>query len=274
MLIIKNIKFSFVVALLAVFSCKESKNRKQEVAPQNMVFVKGNEQLKPYFIDISPVTVAEFDKFVKATNYKTQAHEFGNGAVFLVETGEWKLIDGADYWYPFGKDKPKAEPNHPVTQVSWNDAVAYAKWAKKRLPTYEEMKWAAMNDDATWNKTYAWGDNLLENGKYKANVWQGSFPYISKVEDGFQYTSPVGYYGKSPLGLTDLGGNVWQWCQDWDTSIVADTTSKEAEKVEYGGSFLCDKSVCHGYKVGNTSHSTPETSLCHVGFRCVKTVEN
>ena len=263
-----------LITLFLLFqACQKHDKRETTTLPKNMVFVKGNNQLKPFYMDISPVTVAEFDKFVKATHYKTQAHSFGNAGVFEVSTGEWTMLDGADYWHPFGKNKPKAEPNHPVTQVSWNDALAYAKWAKKRLPTYEEMKWAAMNADENWDKTYAWGDNLIENGKYKTNVWQGSFPYYSKVEDGFQYTSPVGFYGKTPLGLTDVGGNIWQWCQDWDTSSSADTTSKEAEKLEYGGSFLCDKTVCHGYKVGNTSHSTPETSLCHLGFRCVKTVE-
>jgi formylglycine-generating enzyme len=273
MLNYRIIKFILPIFILFFASCNNKKDATKN-APQNMVFVKGNEKLEAFYMDISPITVAEFDRFVIATGYITQAHSFGNAGIFEVATGEWTMLDGANYWYPFGKDKPKAEPNHPVTQVSWNDAVAYAKWAKKRLPTYEEMKWAAMNADATWNKTYAWGDKLFENGKYKANVWQGSFPNYSKVEDGFQYTSPVGVYGKTPLGLTDVGGNIWQWCQDWDTSVVADTTSKEAEKVEYGGSFLCDKSVCHGYKVGNTSHSTPETSLCHLGFRCVKSVEN
>jgi formylglycine-generating enzyme len=242
-------------------------------APKGMVYVSSSTVNKAFFIDISPVTVAAFDTFVKETNYITEAHRFGNAGVFNVETGAWEMIDGANYLTPLGKNKPQASPNHPVTQVSWHDAVAYANWAKKRLPTYQEWRWAAMNASASWNKQYAWGDELIENGQvYKANVWQGAFPHYSKVEDGFQYTSPVGHYGKTPLGLTDVGGNVWQWCWDW-ANPQGDTTSAQAEKLQYGGSFLCDRSVCHGYQIGNTAHATPETSLCHVGFRCVRSVE-
>jgi formylglycine-generating enzyme len=265
------VRYYSVLSFFVVLSCNISDKKYPEIP--HMVYVKGNDELQDFYMDVSPVTVAEFDKFIKSTNYQTEADRFGNAGVFNIDSGNWEMVDGANYWYPLGKNKPKAEADHPVTQVSWNDAVAFAKWAKKRLPTYKEWKWAAQNADANWDKLYAWGDNLIENAHYKANVWQGSFPNYSKVEDGFQYTSPVGFYGKTPLGLTDVGGNVWQWCSNWDISITTDTTAKEAEKMQYGGSFLCDKSVCHGYKIGNTSHSTPETSLCHVGFRCVKDIQ-
>ncbi len=263
-------KYIFIFSILFCWACVKDGKQTYPTPPQGMVYVPAGEKVEAFFMDISPVTVAEFNEFVKQTNYQTEAHRFGNAGVFNIEKGTWEMVEGADYLYPLGKNYPKAEPNHPVTQVSWYDAAAYAKWAKKRLPTYQEWKWAAMNANENWDKIYSWGDELIENGKvYKANVWQGNFPHYSQVEDGFQYTSPVGYYGKTPLGLTDVGGNVWQWCQDW-ANPNGDTLSPEAEKLQYGGSFLCDKNICHGYKIGNTAHSTPETSLCHVGFRCVK----
>ena len=257
--------------MLYLLACNAPQSKRTPLAPKGMVYVGEGENIPAFFMDISPVTVAEFDSFVRVTTYKTEAHRFGNAGVFNFEKGSWELIDGANYWYPLGKDKPKAQPNHPVTQVSWHDAVAYASWAKKRLPTYQEWTWAASNADKNWEKQYAWGENLIENQVHKANVWQGAFPHYFKEEDGFQYTSPVGHFGKTPLGLTDVGGNVWQWCQDW-TNPHSDTTAATAEKLQYGGSFLCDKNVCHGYKIGNTAHATPETSLCHVGFRCVRNV--
>ncbi len=135
-----------------------------------------------------------------------------------------------------------------------------------------EWVYAAMNADKNYNKKYPWGDSLVENGHYKANVWQGNFPAFNTVADGFAFASPVGVFGKSPLGLSDMGGNVWEWIQDWQDP--SDTASPTSEKLQMSGSYLCDYKVCHGYKIGGTSHSTPETSLCHVGFRCVKDCEN
>jgi formylglycine-generating enzyme len=269
----KVLKYGLIGALAALSLACNSLDNKYIPAPDGMVYVPENDNVSAFFMDISPVTVGEFDKFVKATAYQTEAHRFGNAGVFNFQKGTWELIEGANYWFPLGKGKPQAQANHPVTQVSWRDALAYATWAKKRLPTYQEWVWAAKNADKNWQKQYAWGDELIENQQvYKANVWQGAFPHYFKDEDGFQYTSPVGHFGKTPLGLTDVGGNVWQWCQDW-ANPQADTTSAQAEKLQYGGSFLCDKSVCHGYQIGNTAHATPETSLCHVGFRRVKAVE-
>lgn len=218
---------------------------------------------KQFQMDISPVTVAAFREFVQVTAYVTEAERFGDGGVFDFTTGGWHLVKGAYWEYPAGPDGEKAADDHPVTQVSWNDAQAYCKWAGKRLPSSEEFLLAEKNGREKYNNTYTWGDDFLENGIYKANFWQGTFPAHNTQEDGFLTTSPVGYFGKNALGLTDMGGNVWQWCSD-------DSRTRPGEKNQRGGSFLCDPSVCHGFKVGGIASSSPETSLVHVGFRCVK----
>lgn len=244
-------------------ACQTKPKTEIHDVPQGMVLIPANKNHSAFLMDESPVTVAEFEYFVQTTGYQTEAEKFGDAGVFDVKTGTWSLVKGATFRYPLGPNLPKAEANHPVTQVSWNDAMAYCQWAKKRLPTLAEWKYAAKNANENYADTYPWGDHKIEKGHYKANFWQGSFPLVSQVEDGFQYTSPVGYFGKTPLGLTDMGGNVWQWISDW-------STEKNQEKLECGGSFLCDPAVCHGFQIGRTASSTPETSLCHVGFRCVK----
>ncbi|MBT1697453.1 formylglycine-generating enzyme family protein [Fulvivirgaceae bacterium PWU4] len=227
-------------------------------------------EVKNFLIDRNLVTVADFETFVIATGYRTEAEKFGNAAVFDKVTKQWALVDGADFRFPLGRNHPKAGPDHPATQVSWNDAAAYAKWKGKRLPTQWEWELAAKNGVQT-NEQYSWGKDLVVNGKYKANTWQGSFPFYNTVEDGYEYTSPVGAFGENKIGLTDMGGNVWQWCAD---DIEPTGRDKEIDpamrKVTRGGSFLCDPMVCHGFVVTGRSSSTPESSLMHTGFRCAK----
>lgn len=252
--------------------------------PTDTVFIKGGNfkttdpqdgkrielQIKNLLVDKNLVTVAEFEEFTSKTGYKTQAEVFGNSIIFDFKTGKWVLTEGVNFRFPFGPTEPKALGNHPVTQISWYDAVAYAKWKGKRLPTDAEWEYIAKNG-GTSNDEYPWGKAFYENGKYKANVWQGSFPYYNSAEDGFLGTSPVGYFGKDKAGLTDMGGNVWQWCQD---SVQPSGCNAEDDlgvrKVCRGGSFLCDKNVCHGFKIGNRTNSTPESGMVHIGFRCVK----
>ena len=264
---------AILLYILIAAACQQPPDLKP---PQGMVLIpsgtnKDGKKMQGFFMDISPVTVAQFDSFVHATGYVTEAQKFGNSAVFDTTTHSWSLVDGANYLYPLGSSRQKALPDEPATQVSWHDAVAYCTWAHKRLPTREEWTYAAMNGDGHYAKKYPWGDSLIENGKYRANVWQGNFPAFNTVADGFAYTSPVGTFGKTPLGLTDMGGNVWEWIADWKNPV--DTASQASEKLQMGGSCLCDWKVCHGYKIGNTSSSTPESGLCHVGFRCVKDIE-
>jgi formylglycine-generating enzyme len=231
--------------------------------------------VRPFYLDVHPVTVAEFRRFVTATGYVTQSERFGASGVFDPSSGGWSLIDGANWRQPRGPVAPAAIDDHPVTQVSWNDAVAYCAWMHARLPTEIEWEHAARSG---WKAPvrYAWGDALVVDGTYMANTWQGHFPDHNTVADGYLYTSPVGRFGKTPAGLTDMGGNVWQWCADWyrpyaERAARYDPDTK-SEKVMRGGSFLCDPTVCHGFRVSARGHSTPESGLMHVGFRCAKDV--
>jgi sulfatase modifying factor 1 len=230
--------------------------------------------VRPFFMDVHPVTVAEFRRFVEATRHVTDAERLGDAGVFDTRTGEWRLIAGANWRAPMGRDGPAAPDNHPVTQVSWHDASAYAAWAGKRLPSEIEWEHAARGGRNS-RRPYAWGDSLVDRGRYRANTWQGRFPRQNTAEDGYLYTSPVGVFGTTDLGLTDMGGNVWEWTNDWfgppgKPAHVAQ--GSPGEKVQRGGSFLCHPEICHGYRVSARSHSSPETALFHVGFRCVTDV--
>ncbi|MFN8349738.1 MAG: formylglycine-generating enzyme family protein [Spirosomataceae bacterium] len=236
-------------------------------------------KVKPFLMDVHPVTVAQFRKFVKATGFKTEAEKFGNAGIIDESTDQqWILKDGANWHHPMGPDFPAAPDDHPVTQVSWNDANAYAQWAGKRLPCEIEWEHAARNARNS-RDIYPWGNDIQTQGKYNANIWQGKFPVKNYNEDGFLYTSPVGKFGKTPLGLTEMSGNVWEWQSNlkFNYEALFRTPTQESdlsnERAERGGSFLCEPTWCHGYRVSGRSSSTPETSLFHVGFRCVKDTE-
>ena len=224
----------------------------------------------PFWLDVHPVTVAEFRRFVEATGYATQAERAGESGVFDTKTGKWGLVRGVSWRYPLDPSKAAAD-DHPVTQVSWNDAVAYCASRKKRLPSEIEWEHAARHGHRAGDH-YAWGDALVDRGRYRANTWQGHFPTENTVADGYLTTSPVGTFGASASGLTDMGGNVWQWCADWYRPYVARdapfTPGPKSEKVIRGGSFLCDPEVCHGFRVSARGHQAPDTGLVHIGFRC------
>lgn len=231
--------------------------------------VKFDEQIKTFYLDKYLVTVAQFKEFVEATQYVTEAENFGNSGVCNMETLNWDLINGAYWKYPQGPDKPVAQDNHPVTHVSWNDAVAYTEWAGKRLPTELEWEYAAKNGKNNGNK-YPWGNTVLKDGEHMANVWQGN-RYMKQGADGFVFTSPVGHYGETDLGLTDMAGNVWEWTQNTYSPVVGQPVSLNPNvKVIRGGSFLFDEAGEESFSTTYRGQNTMETSLFNMGFRCAK----
>jgi sulfatase modifying factor 1 len=227
--------------------------------------------IEPFYMDKYPVTVKKFAEFVEATGFETEAEKFGDSGVFDFTLGNWDLVKGASWRFPLGPDKPKADPSHPVTHVSWNDAVAYAVWAGKRLPTEFEWEYAAKNGKST-TFDFPWGDKETHNGSYMANTWQGEFAIPPAVEDGYLYTSPVGSFAPTEAGLYDIIGNVWEWCSNtFKPYAGSGFTFAVDEKIKAmrGGSFMYDHLGTESFKVYGRSYNTAETSLFNTGFRCV-----
>jgi formylglycine-generating enzyme len=230
------------------------------------------EVVKPFRIGKYPVTVAEFRKFVQATGHKTDADRFGDSGVFDFSRQNWILVSGANWEYPSGKQSPRAIDDHPVTQVSWNDASAYCSWLGKRLPTEAEWEFAARCGGKNTTR-FSWGNALIMNGKYMANIWQGNSLQAPQGADGFTLTSPVGWYGENSCGMTDMGGNVWNWCADayqlYPGNLQTIPINNE-EKVIRGGSFFFDQNGENSFTTTGRASNTRETSLFNMGFRCAE----
>ena len=203
-----------------------------DAEPVHLVTVDG------FWMDATPVTNAEFAKFVKATGYKTIAERkpdpkdfpgappenlVAGCAVFSPPPGEvslenpyawWRYVPGANWKAPEGPgSSTKGREDHPAVHIAWDDAAAYARWAGKRLPTEAEFEFAARG--GLDRNHFAWGNELKPGGKWAANIWQGKFPSKNTNEDGYLATAPVRAFGANGFGLYDMGGNVWQWCSDW-----------------------------------------------------------
>lgn len=227
-------------------------------------------QVQSFRLDRSPVTVADFAAFIGATGHETDAERLDGGAVMSFGTGQWRLVPGATWRTPYGPQGLEAAPDHPVTQISHSDAEAYCRWRDKRLPTEKEWEFAARAGQ-DGEPVYAFGDRLLREGEYLANVWTGIFPVLNTAEDGYKTTSPVGAFGTTPIGLTDMAGNVWEWTSSPYGPYGTDTLQADdpaAARVQRGGSYLCDPKLCHGFRVSARGHATPDSAHMHVGFRC------
>jgi formylglycine-generating enzyme required for sulfatase activity len=164
---------------------------------------------------------------------------------------------------------------HPVVQVSWNDATAFARWSGRRLPTEAEWEFAARG--GLVQKLYPWGDKLRPRGEHRGNIWRGDFPWNDTAEDGYAGTCPVDAFPPNGYGLYSMTGNTWEWCADWfspESQRVSDADNPTGPatgqtRIVKGGSFLCHESYCNRYRVAARTSNTPDSSTSHMSFRCV-----
>ncbi|MDQ0639834.1 sulfatase modifying factor 1 [Pedobacter sp. W3I1] len=282
--------------------------------PKHKVSVKG------FYIDVTEVTNTQFKQFVKATGYVTTAEQkpdwnilkkqlppgtpkpaanvlVAASLVFVPAKGPvdinnyaqwWAWSKGADWKHPRGpKSNILGKDNFPVVHVSYFDALAYCKWAGKRLPTEAEWEWAARG--GLKDNIYPWGNESVNISKAKANIWEGDFPYKNVLKDKFYYSAPVKSFAPNAYGLYDMAGNVWEWCSDfYDNRYYASVNKPQGitnpqgpakshdpdepyaiKHTVRGGSFLCNDSYCSGYRVARRMKTSEDSGMEHLGFRCV-----
>ncbi|OED38563.1 sulfatase modifying factor 1 (C-alpha-formyglycine- generating enzyme 1) [Chromatiales bacterium (ex Bugula neritina AB1)] len=232
-----------------------------------------------------PVTNADFAAFVADTGYVTEAEHYGWSFVFWSQVpdyiGEtqavpgalwWRRVDGASWKCITGPRCVLADelPDHPVVQVSWNDANAYCSWAGGRLPT--ELEWEHAARGGLSDVRFPWGDQEPDDEKnFLCNIWQGRFPQHNTMKDGYLTTAPSVSFEPNGYGLYNMAGNVWDWTADAHRSNArpGHMQADNPVKVAKGGSFLCHKSYCYRYRIAARIGNTIDSTTTHIGFRVV-----
>ena len=307
---------TFIMGSSGLFQTDYGPKEFPEEKPPHQVTVNA------FWIDQTEVTNAQFTAFVKATNYVTFAEReakledfpaeareslppfpFKQGCIVFVPNSNtpgnpnkpgnylnwWRWDPEANWRAPMGKGSNiEGKDDYPVVCVSHEDAVAYAKWAGKRLPTEAEWEYAARGGIAA--AMYTWGDEKQPGDKPLCNHWQGKFPNENTAADGYAFSSPVKSYPPNNFQLYDMAGNVWEMCSDYydpeyfktspsdnpkgpDTWVNRDTGvrgQEPAHHVSKGGSFLCHESYCLRYRPGARHSGDTQSPTNHTGFRCVK----
>ena len=276
--------------------------------------------LDGFWMDTTEVTNAQYMEFAKATGYVTVAEKAPKREDFIGQVDDvnaikdedlvagsicfnpsfdaatlrkdhpswpyqvWKYEQGANWRHPEGPQSSiEDRMDHPVVHISWDDAVAYCKWAGKQLPTEAQWEYAARG--GLEGKNYPWGDEFKPEGKWPHNIYHGVFPYKDRGEDGFVGTAPVKSFAPNGYGLHDMTGNVWEWCSDWyrpdfygESNRKNPTGPRDSfdplepripKRVQRGGSFMCSDTYCIGYSVHSRMKGDPMSGAFHTGFRCV-----
>lgn len=259
----------------------------------------------PFSIERHLVTNAQFAEFVDATGYVTVAERpldpadfpgvpkdelVSGGLVFRATAGPVNLRDWRQWWtwepgacwrHPFGADSSvEGRLDHPVVQVAYPDAAAYARWAGRRLPSEAQWEYAARAGSTT---AYAWGDEVRPSGRLMANTWQGRFPYRNEGALGWAGTSPVGAFPPNGFGLVDMIGNVWEWtitpysrrhrldqhAESGCCPLPLPSGDPTVNQTLKGGSHLCAPEYCHRYRPAARSSQSQDSATTHIGFRCI-----
>jgi len=280
----------------------------EDSRPVHRVYVDG------FWMDATEVTNAQFAAFVKATGYVTVAErkprpeDFPGAKPEVLVPGSvmfsppshpvplndeyawWSYLPGANWRHPAGPASSiKGKERWPVIHVAYEDALAYARWAGKRLPTEAEWEFAARG--GLTGQVFPWGNTFKNGTRWMANSHQGHFPDHDTGADAFPGIAPVAQFPANGYGLYDVGGNVWEWVSDWyrpdyysqlasiggvarnpqgpsDSFDPAEPGVKK--RVHRGGSFLCTDQFCSRYMVGTRGKGELSTGTNHLGFRCVQ----
>jgi formylglycine-generating enzyme len=238
--------------------------------------------VQPFVIEQHCVSNQRFAEFAAATGYVTESERFGTSFVFIGHLPDdapatrgvaaapwWRQVPGASWRNPDGPWSTwQDRPDHPVVQVSWNDALTFCAWAGLRLPTEAEWEYAARG--GLEQQRFPWGMTLRPAGEHRMNVWQGRFPIENTTADGFYGTAPVDAFAPNGYGLHNMTGNVWEWTASRFSTSRPPPKTLDQHRALRGGSYLCHASYCRRYRVSARMGNTPGSAAGNIGFRCVR----